>query len=244
MYGCNNVFKLLKKSKVVSFVGNNLLFHPIVNKINSFISNNDLGQLINMQIQAGQYLPDWHPYENFKNSYFSRKDLGGGVLLTLIHEIQLAINYAGKPSEVLCFLQHNYFKGIDVEVAADLSIKHKNNSISQIHIDYLQKESHRSGILTFENGWISYDFNLLQVEACIKGKKKKLIWKDKSYDYNKMYIKELEEFIKLTEERQILHNYDVFSALDSIKVVDAAKKSYKKKSIIKIKEDKENNFFR
>ena len=137
-------------------------------------------------------------------------------------------------------MQHNYFKGIDVEVAADLSIKQKNKSNPYRLLT--KKESHRSGILTFENGWISYDFNLLQVEGCIKGKKKKLIWKDKSYDYNKMYIKELEEFIKLTEERQILHNYDVFSALDSIKVVDAAKKSYKKKSIIKIKEDKENNF--
>ena len=73
LYGCNNGIDKLLKSKVVSFVGNNLLFHPIVNKINSFISNNDLTQLINMQIQAGQYLPDWHPYENFKNSYFLEK---------------------------------------------------------------------------------------------------------------------------------------------------------------------------
>ena len=42
-----------------------------------------------MQIQAGQYLPDWHSYEDYRKSYFSRKDLGGGVLLTLIHEIEI-----------------------------------------------------------------------------------------------------------------------------------------------------------
>ena len=242
--GCNKLIQILIKKNIVTFVGNNLLFHPIITQTKKFIEKNDLGNLISMQIQAGQYLPYWHPKENYKESYFSRKDLGGGVLLTLIHEIQLANHFLGKPLEVSCFLNHDPLLGIDVETSADLTIRHTNDFISQIHIDYLQKESHRSGLLTFDNGWIAYDFNLNKVTARLKEKKMKTIWNDHKYEYNQMYINELKHFISLTQQRQIQHDYDLYSSIDSLKVVEAAKQSNRNKTIVKIEQDKSNNFFR
>ena len=128
-----------------------------------------------MQIQAGQYLPDWHSYEDYRKSYFSRKDLGGGVLLTLIHEIEIALSFAGNAKEVFCDLENYQPLNIDVESQAYLMIKHENQSVSSIHLDYRQKIPHRSGLLTFENGWISYDFDKnIVVSKNINQRKKKL----------------------------------------------------------------------
>ena len=66
-----------------------------------FYDENDIGEIVNIQCQVGQWLPDWHPYEDYKNAYYARKDLGGGAALTLIHEIHLALELAGKPLSVV-----------------------------------------------------------------------------------------------------------------------------------------------
>ena len=76
------------------------MFHPIIKNIIKFYDENDVGEIINIQCQVGQWLPDWHPYEDYKKTYFSRKDLGGGVALTLIHEIHLVIELAGQPISI------------------------------------------------------------------------------------------------------------------------------------------------
>lgn len=72
----------------------------------------------------------------------------------------------------------------------------------------------------------------------------KTIWNDHKYDYNQMYINELEHFINLTQQRQIQHDYDLYSSIDSLKVVEAAKQSNRNKTVVKIEQDKSNNFFR
>ncbi len=239
-----NIINLMKKKKIVSFVGNNLLFHPIIKNIKKYLKNNDMGHLLGMQIQAGQYLPDWHSYEDYRESYYSRKDLGGGVLLTLIHEIEIALSFAGNAKEVSCYLQSYEPLNIDVESQAYLMIKHTNHSVSSIHLDYIQKNAHRSGLLTFENGWITYDFNKnIVITENINHKKEKIIWHDKKYDYNEMYIDELKRFIELTKQGLITHENDAENAIESIRVVEAAKKSSSQmRNIVIRKHSKKNNF--
>ena len=57
------------------------MFHPMIKEIKKFIHENDIGEIINIQCQVGQWLPDWHPYEDYTKAYYARKDLGGGVFL-------------------------------------------------------------------------------------------------------------------------------------------------------------------
>ena len=145
-----------------------------------------------MQCQVGHWLPDWHPYEDFKNSYSAKKKLGGGVALTLIHEIHLAIEFAGKPLEVFGMKSNSSLLEIDkkIDVISDIMIRHNSGCISQIHLDYIQNPSHRSGLITFEKGWISYDFNNKNVIAQkLNNKLPFELWSDKNYNSNEMYLK-------------------------------------------------------
>ena len=47
------------------------------------------------------FMPEWHPWENYHKSYASNKALGGGVLLTCSHEIDLSVFWKIKP-EFIC----------------------------------------------------------------------------------------------------------------------------------------------
>ena len=73
-------------------------------------------------------------YEDYKKAYYSRKDLGGGVSLTLIHEIHLALELAGLPVSVFGEISEYSQLDIDVDVCSDLTIKHNTGAVSQIHI--------------------------------------------------------------------------------------------------------------
>ena len=223
--GCNQLIELLDHKKITSFVGHNLMFHPMIKEIRKFINENDIGEIINIQCQVGQWLPDWHPYEDYTKAYYARKDLGGGVALSLIHEIHLALDLAGLPTHVFGEITEYQQLNLDVDVCSDLMIKHKSGAVSQIHLDFLQRPSHRSGLVTFKNAWISYDFNKMEITAQRINEEPYELFKNPDYDANNMYIDELKEFICMVEEGRIRHKYDALSSLESLKVVEALFKS-------------------
>ena len=218
---CQQLIDILNEKKVVSFIGHNMMFHPIVENIIKFYNENDIGEVVNIQCQVGQWLPDWHPYENYKNAYYARKDLGGGVALTLIHEIHLALELAGLPVSVVGEVSKYNKLDLEVDVCSDLMIKHKTGAVSQIHLDYIQQPSHRSGLITFEMGWLSYDFTRIELIGQKKGDDAHVVWSDKNYDYNKAYIDQMIEFVRFVEEGRLKHKYDAESSVESLKVVES-----------------------
>jgi spore coat polysaccharide biosynthesis protein SpsF (cytidylyltransferase family)/predicted dehydrogenase len=243
MSGIDELIFKAKKYNTVLFVGHNLMFHPIIESMHKFINAFDLGNIINIQCQFGQWLPDWHPYENYKKAYYARDDLGGGVSLTLIHEIHMAIDLAGDPSEVFGIVSESELLDLDVDVISDVMVKHKSGCVSQIHLDYLQKPSHRSGLVSYERGWISYDYT----ENRIIGQNStdnvpKILWSNDKYDANDMYLKEVKCFVGYVEECRVKNSFDIESAIESLKLVEALFKSNKEKRVISIPYNKRFEF--
>ena len=72
-------------------VGCQMRHDSLWRRAKSEISLGKIGNVEALHLEVGQHLPDWHPGEDYSQGYAARKDLGGGVLLTLIHEIDLAI---------------------------------------------------------------------------------------------------------------------------------------------------------
>lgn len=227
MDGVDNLITTLKTNNVVSFVGHNLIFHPIVKAIKRFSNENDVGSILNIQCQVGQWLPDWHPYEDYTKAYYANKELGGGVALTLIHEIHLALELAGLPQHVYGIISDSDSLKLDVDVQSDLMIKHKSGAVSQIHLDYLQKPAHRSGLITFEKGWVSYDFSQNKVVGQTQeNDSPSVIWSESDYDPNLMYLEQIQQFIDFVEKGRVKHNFNADSSIESLKVVEALFESY------------------
>ena len=94
-------------------------------------------------------------------------------------------------------------------------------AVSQIHLDYIQRPSHRSGLVTFEMGWLSYDFTKSELIGQKKGGEIHIIWSDQNYDYNKVYINQMMEFVRFVEEGRLKHKYDAKSSVESLTVVES-----------------------
>ena len=87
MRGVRTLLEQVKKKRLVTLMGCNLRFHDCIRKIKEIISNNEIGRIVSVRVENGSYLPNWHPYEDYRHGYAAREDLGGGVVLTCIHEI-------------------------------------------------------------------------------------------------------------------------------------------------------------
>jgi len=75
---------------VVVLVGCQWRYHPRVRWLRALLETGALGAVREAAIDYQEYLPDWHPYEDYRESYAARAALGGGVVLTQIHDYDLA----------------------------------------------------------------------------------------------------------------------------------------------------------
>ena len=193
----DEIKELLNINNLHFFLANNLRFHPAIKKIKSMIDNHDFGEIYFARLMVGQYLPDWHPSENYRNSYSAKRKLGGGVVLTLQHEIDYAYWLFGRFKTIKSFTKKISSLHIDVEAIASIIIETEAGSLIEIHLDYLQRPAKRSFSLQGSNGSIDYVFgddSLLFYD--FDQQKSKEILDLKNYDNNQMYIDELDYFIK------------------------------------------------
>ena len=131
--------KIVEKKKLITLIGCNLRFHRGINEVKNLIDQKAIGNIISVKVECGTYLPDWHPNENYSKSYESRDDLGGGVVLTCIHELDYLYWFFGEIQEV--FSMTGKYSNLKI-ATSDLSaiiLKFKNNIIAEVHLDFFQK---------------------------------------------------------------------------------------------------------
>jgi predicted dehydrogenase len=125
-------------------VGFQLRFHPCLQRARQIILEGRLGRVLSSHVKFSEYLPGWHPWEDYRQGYAARADLGGGVLLTQCHSLDYLPWLVGGPESVWGFLAKLSDLEIDVEDTAEIGVRFQNGSLGSLHIDYIQRPpSHR-----------------------------------------------------------------------------------------------------
>lgn len=150
---------IVKKNNVFILVGYMMRFHPLICDLKEIISNEYYGKLISIQSKWAEYLPDWHPWEDYRISYASNKKMGGGVALTLSHDIDLAFFLtSSKLQNFSIFKNYCPSLNIDVESSADIILEFNNKIIANIHLNFFEIIKERYTKLCFEKGTIVFDY--------------------------------------------------------------------------------------
>jgi len=114
--------KVVQESGSRVLVGFQFRYHPNLLKIKELLENKKIGRVLSFRSHYGEYLPSWHPWEDYRESYAARKDLGGGVLLTLCHNFDYLRWLLGETRVHSSLLGYNSGLGIEVEDTAELSL--------------------------------------------------------------------------------------------------------------------------
>ena len=230
----SDLVKTTKNKKLVTLMGCNLRFHDCIKKIKTLIEQQKIGKILSVQVECGTYLPDWHPNEDYSKGYSARDDLGGGVVLTCIHEIDYLYWFFGEVQEV--FSITGKFSNLKLK-SSDLSaiiMKFRNNVIAEVHLDYFQKPETRSCKIIGTKGTIVWNSTTNEVKLYnLKNKKWSTKLKIINYKKNDMYKKELAHFIHCIKNKKKSQN-DIFQGQYVLKIALGIIKSSKLKRVVTI----------
>lgn len=148
--------QILQNTKGV--VGYNLRFHSLFQFLYNHIQNNTFGSLITANLHVGQYLPNWHPYEDYTQAYYAQKKMGGGAIRTLSHEIDLVQHLFGNITSIQAQVEKLSELEIDVDDVVNISVKTRNCKRVTLHINYLDPIVQRFGLIYFTKGLVKYNY--------------------------------------------------------------------------------------
>jgi predicted dehydrogenase len=118
-------------------------FHPLVRRVRDLVAAGRLGRIMRAHMMVASYVPAWHPYEDWRGLYAVRRDLGGGVLLTECHEIDLCCWLFGVPQRVSCVGGNFGPEPLEVEDTVELTLDYENFSVL-LSLCFMQREARRS----------------------------------------------------------------------------------------------------
>ncbi len=120
-------------------VGFQFRFHPGLVRAKRLIEVGKIGRVISAHVHFGEYLPAWHPWEDYRKGYAARADLGGGVVLTQCHSLDYLPWLVGRVESVWGFTAKLSDLEVDVEDTAKIGLRFENGALGSIHLDYNQQ---------------------------------------------------------------------------------------------------------
>jgi predicted dehydrogenase len=157
--GIEELIKLVFEKGIYVRVGYMMRHHPLIKKIKAIIEQKQFGNLLSVTDKWGDYLPNWHPWEDYRESYAAKNELGGGVALTLSHDLDLITWLAASPVKTYHILK-NYICNLEmnVEGGCDMLIGYENGVTGNIHLNYYEQTPERYLKLVFDKASISFEY--------------------------------------------------------------------------------------
>jgi predicted dehydrogenase len=223
----NELLDLVHHKELTAMVAYQYRFHPGLIQVTQWLKNKKIGPLISATLVQGDYLPQWHPYEDYRESYASRKELGGGVLLTQIHEFDNALNLFGLPRRV--FALGGKLSQLEVNVEDTASVlmecEHEGKVLPvTILTDFLQSPPVRTCNIIGENGRIFLDLIDNNISLTKREMEKTEYHDYKDFNRNQLFIDELKHFLDAVSGK-IEPIVNIKTGLASLRMALAARKS-------------------
>lgn len=227
--GVIELIETCKKNKNTLMVGYNLRFSPSLQQFRKLLNEQIIGEIFSIRCEAGRFLPDWRVGTDYRSSVSAKKELGGGVLLELSHEIDYLKWIFGEISWTMATLTKQSNLEIDVEDNAHLIFGFKPNQKSReiigvVNLDFFRQDQTRVCTAIGEFGSLRWDGLKGKVEIYTKTTE---IWKELFVNKSEMdetYIFEWKNFLECiaTKETPLTSGED---GLGVIEVIEASRKS-------------------
>jgi predicted dehydrogenase len=222
--GLDALCEEVAKRKLVAMVGSNWKFHPMLKRMHELLAAGDIGRPLAVQALGGQYLPDWHPHEDYRQMYSSRSELAGGALLDS-HDIDYVSWLLGPVVSVSCRAMTTGTLEIDTEDLVCLTMEFASGVLGTLQLDYLQHPYARRIHVTGESGTLAWDVVQNELVHYPRAEKIWRRWKPSvSYDLNDMYVAELEHFVRCVREGGAPAT-PLAQGIHVMRVIDAARRS-------------------
>ena len=190
----NDLISICKENKLVCMIGYMMRYHPLILRMRSYINSGKLGKIVRYRSFWGEDVSTWHPWEDYRKSYSTNIQMGGGPELTLSHDIDLALWLINSEvSGVSKIVNNNSNLKLNCNHGVDFNIRFNNKVTADIHLDYFTNPPLRNYDIVFEKGRVHFDYFNNEMRIVSKEESKTVISDD--FERNDLFVSEIKAFL-------------------------------------------------
>lgn len=153
-----------KYSSTVKAPSCTLLFYRPIKLIKKLLEKGSIGKILAFQYHDGQYLPDWHPYEDYRKVYFSKKNTGACREMLPFELIWLNWIFNSEIKEISGSSNKLSKLEIDADDIIFAEVKYKNGILGNIIIDVISRKPFKTLRVLGSDGVLEWE----KSDRCIK----------------------------------------------------------------------------
>lgn len=201
----------LQKRKIFSYVACNLRFHPAIEFLKHYLDT--MKPRINeVNIYCGSYLPDWRPGKDFRQIYSSNANMGGGVHLDLIHELDYCTWLFGIPENIISEKRNSSSLNISSIDNAHFLLKYSQFTAT-VTLNYYRRDSKREIEIVTDKDTLHVDLINNRVSSRIGGE----IIFEGLFDIRDTYKNQLKYFISsIQQNKQPMNSFE--EGIETLKI--------------------------
>jgi predicted dehydrogenase len=225
--GVTQLLETCQQQGTVLLTGYNLRFLPSLQRFRDLLGEYVIGRVLSVRCEIGQYLPSWRPDSDYRLGVSARRELGGGALLELSHELDYLRWIIGDVDWVKATLSRQSSLALDVEDTAHLTLGFVpavdgHQLIGTVNLDFIRHDTTRLCTAIGENGSLRWNGLTGVVELFEAGAKE---WRElfsHSHQRDDSYLAEWQNFINCVTENKtpLIRGED---GLKVLQIIEAAR---------------------
>jgi predicted dehydrogenase len=196
LQGIAELESLVADQRLSVLVGFQFRYNPGLRQIRAWLRAGALGSVVSAQVHWGEYLPDVHPWEDYRAGYAARRELGGGVLLTLSHPFDYLRWLLGEIAHVSAIESQRDDLGLSVDTCVDVAARFATGASAHIHVNFVERPRNHQLTLIGTDGTITWnDADSAAHRYCVDSKRWESVPAPAGFERNWMFRDEMRHFL-------------------------------------------------
>lgn len=207
------------------------VYHPMIKEIKELIKSNKLGKVCNFSYHSGQYLPDWHPWEDVNDFYVSQKNTGGAREI-VPYELTWITDVFGFPRNIKGYYRKTGDVGCDIDDTYACCLDYED-MIGTLVVDVISRYPARNLIINCQNGQIQWKWDNNHINVYDANSNSSYIIEQSEQSHvdgysdmigEEMYIEEVDGFLKGINDASVYPN-SIEKDIKVLKLLNSIEKS-------------------
>jgi predicted dehydrogenase len=192
-----------RQCEVLASMAYCMRYHPAYAAAREAVRSGKIGRVLYAKAWFESYLPAWHPWEDYRQSYAARKDLGGGALRTCDHEIDFLAWCLGTPEAVIGYSSRTGAIEMDADDHAVALIRYPGGAMASVELSFCRQDRSRGFEFIGDQGTLAYRWDEQQLRYAAGNDKEQAVLLDyRGRDINEMYTALMSDFVHALMDRK------------------------------------------
>jgi predicted dehydrogenase len=199
--GVLELVEAVERAGLVGMTGFCMRFFAPLARAKELIEAGDVGRVVTARSLTATYLPEWHPWEDYRTFYMAKKEQGGGVLLDECHAFDWMQWLCGPITGVFAVVGTFSDLEVTTDDVCEALARFGDRAVGSIHLDMVDRSLRSEVEIIGTESTLVVD---LEGHAVRLWDPKVKAWRATAFEpsYDRMYVDELEHFFACVEGRE------------------------------------------